>query len=215
MKRALSENARIGFYICHCGTNIAGMVDVDAVAKYVGTLPNVALSRHYKYMCSDPGQELVKRDIHRNYAHLRSLRNRLCGGIRQQIPDIRINCDLDQSVPNTLSVCIRGIDSNVLLAGIQDRVAASTGSACHSHETKVSSVLRAMNVPVEWARGSASQPPRPTSAKPSRTRPFTQGSVRVSDATGPVSVPAGPSLAITSGDRTPDSGACNPVVSCS
>ena len=38
------EPVRIGFYICHCGTNIAAMVDVQAVAKYVATLPNVVRS---------------------------------------------------------------------------------------------------------------------------------------------------------------------------
>ncbi|MBI4327262.1 MAG: CoB--CoM heterodisulfide reductase iron-sulfur subunit A family protein, partial [Chloroflexi bacterium] len=54
---------RIGFYICHCGTNIAGMVDVADVAAYAERLPGVAVSRHYKYMCSDPGQELIHRDI--------------------------------------------------------------------------------------------------------------------------------------------------------
>jgi len=57
------EPVRIGFYICHCGTNIAGMVDVQAVAKYVAALPNVVLSRDYKYMCSDPGQEMIVQDI--------------------------------------------------------------------------------------------------------------------------------------------------------
>jgi len=60
------EPVRIGFYICHCGTNIAGMVDVAAVAKYVATLPNVAVSRDYKYMCSDPGQEMIVQDINEN-----------------------------------------------------------------------------------------------------------------------------------------------------
>ncbi len=60
---ARDESVRIGVYICHCGTNIAGTVDVDALAKFAEGLPGVALSRHYKYMCSDPGQELVKRDI--------------------------------------------------------------------------------------------------------------------------------------------------------
>lgn len=54
---------RIGFYICHCGTNIAGTVDVHAVADYIGKLPNVVLSREYKYMCSDPGQEMIQQDI--------------------------------------------------------------------------------------------------------------------------------------------------------
>jgi heterodisulfide reductase subunit A len=54
---------RIGFYVCHCGHNIAGTVDVKAVADYVATLPNVVVSREYKYMCSDPGQELIQTDI--------------------------------------------------------------------------------------------------------------------------------------------------------
>ncbi len=60
------EPVRIGFYICHCGTNIAGMVDVQAVAKYVATLPSVVVSRDYKYMCSDPGQEMIVQDIIEN-----------------------------------------------------------------------------------------------------------------------------------------------------
>ena len=60
------EPVRIGFYICHCGVNIASMVDVQAVAKFVGTLPHVAVSRDYKYMCSDPGQELIQQDIIEN-----------------------------------------------------------------------------------------------------------------------------------------------------
>ncbi|MGI6418313.1 MAG: 4Fe-4S binding protein [Thermoguttaceae bacterium] len=57
------ETLRIGVYVCHCGSNIAGTVDVEALTKFAEGLPHVALARHYKYMCSDPGQELVKRDI--------------------------------------------------------------------------------------------------------------------------------------------------------
>jgi heterodisulfide reductase subunit A len=60
------EPVRIGFYVCHCGTNIAGMVDVQALARYVATLPNVVVSRDYKYMCSDPGQEMIVQDIIEN-----------------------------------------------------------------------------------------------------------------------------------------------------
>jgi heterodisulfide reductase subunit A len=56
-------NIRIGFYICHCGTNIAGTVDVEKVVDYVSKLPNVVVSKHYKYMCSDPGQEMIQKDI--------------------------------------------------------------------------------------------------------------------------------------------------------
>jgi heterodisulfide reductase subunit A len=59
----MESEKRIGVYICHCGLNIAGTVDVEEVAKYAATLPNVAVSRDYRYMCSDPGQELIKNDI--------------------------------------------------------------------------------------------------------------------------------------------------------
>lgn len=54
---------RIGVYVCHCGHNIAAVVDVEKVAQYAGTLDNVVIARDYKYMCSDPGQELIKNDI--------------------------------------------------------------------------------------------------------------------------------------------------------
>ncbi|MFH1139756.1 MAG: FAD-dependent oxidoreductase [Pseudomonadota bacterium] len=54
---------RIGFYICHCGVNIAGKVDVEKVAAYVKGMKNVVCSRDYKFMCSDPGQEMITRDI--------------------------------------------------------------------------------------------------------------------------------------------------------
>ena len=57
------EEVRIGVYVCHCGTNIAGTVDVEEVAKYAETLPHVVVARHYPYTCSDPGQELIKKDI--------------------------------------------------------------------------------------------------------------------------------------------------------
>ncbi|HTX87856.1 MAG TPA: FAD-dependent oxidoreductase, partial [Bacteroidales bacterium] len=57
------EEPRIGVYVCWCGTNIAKMVDVEAVSKEVATLPNVVLSKNYKYMCSDPGQDLIIKDI--------------------------------------------------------------------------------------------------------------------------------------------------------
>jgi heterodisulfide reductase subunit A len=63
MKQQANGEIRTGFYICHCGHNIAAMVDCPEVAKYVEKLPGVTLSRDYKYMCSDPGQELIQKDI--------------------------------------------------------------------------------------------------------------------------------------------------------
>ena len=54
---------KIGVYVCHCGSNIAGKVDVQAVSDFAATLPNVAVARNYMYMCSDPGQDLIRKDI--------------------------------------------------------------------------------------------------------------------------------------------------------
>jgi heterodisulfide reductase subunit A len=54
---------RIGVYTCHCGANIAATVDVQALAAFAASLPNVVLSRDYKYMCSSPGQDLIRQDI--------------------------------------------------------------------------------------------------------------------------------------------------------
>jgi len=59
----MGRELRIGVYICHCGVNIAATVDVEQVAVFAAGLPNVAVSRDYTYMCSDPGQELIKQDI--------------------------------------------------------------------------------------------------------------------------------------------------------
>lgn len=58
------SKVKTGVYVCHCGTNIAGTVDVAAVADYARELEGVVLARDYTYMCSDPGQDLIKSDIH-------------------------------------------------------------------------------------------------------------------------------------------------------
>jgi heterodisulfide reductase subunit A len=58
----MEPKPRIGVYICHCGTNIAATVDVEAVAEFSKDLPSVAIARHYMYMCSEPGQALIKQD---------------------------------------------------------------------------------------------------------------------------------------------------------
>ena len=54
---------RIGVFVCHCGHNIAGTVDVARVAEELSRYPGVVYSTHYEYMCSDPGQELIKKAI--------------------------------------------------------------------------------------------------------------------------------------------------------
>ena len=54
---------RIGFFICHCGINIASRVRVKEVADYAATFPGVVVSKDYLFMCSDPGQDLIEKDI--------------------------------------------------------------------------------------------------------------------------------------------------------
>lgn len=54
---------RIGVYVCHCGANIAATVDVEKVTEFAKGLPSVVIARDYKFVCSDPGQELIKNDI--------------------------------------------------------------------------------------------------------------------------------------------------------
>jgi len=56
---------RVGVYICHCGLNIASKVDVKTLMQYASTLPHVTAVREYKFMCSDPGQQLIRDDIER------------------------------------------------------------------------------------------------------------------------------------------------------
>jgi len=57
------EEIRIGVYICWCGTNIAKNVDVERVTAEVQNTPGVVIAKNYKYMCSDPGQDLIVNDI--------------------------------------------------------------------------------------------------------------------------------------------------------
>ena len=54
---------KVGVYICQCGINIAATVDVEAVRAFAATLDNVVVARHYQFMCSEPGQEMIKKDI--------------------------------------------------------------------------------------------------------------------------------------------------------
>ena len=60
---SLKIEPRIGVYVCHCGLNIASKVDVPALVEFASKLPGVVVSKEYKFMCSDPGQDLIRGDI--------------------------------------------------------------------------------------------------------------------------------------------------------
>ncbi|MEN8234387.1 MAG: FAD-dependent oxidoreductase [Actinomycetota bacterium] len=61
-----TDEARIGVYVCHCGFNIAATVDVEAVRDIAAGQPGVVMARDYEFMCSNAGQDLIKRDIEEN-----------------------------------------------------------------------------------------------------------------------------------------------------
>ncbi len=54
---------KLGVFICHCGVNIAGTVDVKAVAEKMGKVEDVAYSTDYIYMCSEPGQQIIREAV--------------------------------------------------------------------------------------------------------------------------------------------------------
>ncbi len=53
------RNTRIGVFLCHCGTNIAGVLDMNDLGDFAGRLPGVVLSKANLYTCSDPGQQEI------------------------------------------------------------------------------------------------------------------------------------------------------------
>jgi len=60
------ETPRVGVFVCHCGLNIAGIVDVKAVVEYAKTLPYVVFAGDNRYSCADPGQEQIRKAIREN-----------------------------------------------------------------------------------------------------------------------------------------------------
>jgi heterodisulfide reductase subunit A len=54
---------KVGVYVCHCGINIAGRIDVVELAEFAKSLPYVTVAKEYKFMCSDPGQEMIQEDV--------------------------------------------------------------------------------------------------------------------------------------------------------
>lgn len=87
-------------------------------------------------------------------AHMERMRERLVAGLLERVPRVRVNGHPTNRLPNTLSLSVEGVDASAVLSEIDEQVAASAGSACHSGQVHISPVLKAMNVPDEWARGT-------------------------------------------------------------
>jgi cysteine desulfurase len=98
--------------------------------------------------------EIAQRDLTKNMAHMKSLRERLHEGLAGRISGVRLNGHVQHRLPNTLSISFRGQEANRILENIGLEVAASAGAACHSDTVMISHVLEAMAVPLEWAKGT-------------------------------------------------------------
>jgi cysteine desulfurase len=98
--------------------------------------------------------EIAQRDLAKNMAHMKSLRERLHEGLLSRISSIRLNGHVQHRLPNTLSLSFRGQEANRILENIGLEVAASAGAACHADSVEISHVLEAMDVPLEWAKGT-------------------------------------------------------------
>jgi heterodisulfide reductase subunit A2 len=62
-KDVSAEEPRIGVFVCHCGSNIAGVVDVKAVEEYAATLPDVAYVERNLFSCSQDTQDMIAKRI--------------------------------------------------------------------------------------------------------------------------------------------------------
>ena len=100
--------------------------------------------------------QVASRDLDKNRAHFWAMRDRLHEGLLHKLGDgmVRLNGHPEKRLPNTLSLSFRDVEANRLLSEIGEQVAASAGSACHADQVDMSSVLKAMEVEVEWGMGT-------------------------------------------------------------
>jgi cysteine desulfurase len=98
--------------------------------------------------------DIAKRDLDRNRNHLQQMRDRLYEGLKTECINIRLNGHPEQRLPNTLSLSFLDLEANRILEEIGLEVAASAGAACHSDRVEISHVLKAMAVPLNWAKGT-------------------------------------------------------------
>ncbi|TAN74067.1 MAG: IscS subfamily cysteine desulfurase [Magnetospirillum sp.] len=96
---------------------------------------------------------IAKAEMASEGRRLTDLRNRLLGGLRQRLPEIYVNGDLDSRIPGNLNISFAFVEGEGLMMGVKD-LAVSSGSACTSASLEPSYVLRALGVDVEMAHTS-------------------------------------------------------------
>ena len=97
--------------------------------------------------------QLIEQNLDGYIQHMGQMRDRLEAGLQREIPGVRVNGHPEKRLPNTSSVSFKGQEANTILDKLQS-VAASAGAACHSDRIDVSDVLKAMNLPIEYAMGT-------------------------------------------------------------
>jgi cysteine desulfurase len=85
---------------------------------------------------------------------MQAMRDRLYAGIKKGCDQIKLNGHPQKRLPNTLSISFYNLEANRILDAIGSEVAASAGAACHSDTVQISDVLKAMAVPLDWAKGT-------------------------------------------------------------
>jgi len=98
--------------------------------------------------------EIARRDLVKNADHMQAMRDRLHEGLKKKCGPVRLNGHPHQRLPNTLSLSFQNREANRILEKIAPDIAASAGAACHSDTVEISHVLKAMNVPLVWAKGT-------------------------------------------------------------
>lgn len=107
-----------------------------------------ALCVGFGYAC-----ELCKEEMAGETERLRGMRDRLLGGLRQRLPEIYVNGDLEHRLPGNLNISFAFVEGEGLMMGVKD-LAVSSGSACTSASLEPSYVLRALGLPDEMAHTS-------------------------------------------------------------
>jgi cysteine desulfurase len=100
--------------------------------------------------------EEAQLNLDQRIEHLKTMRDRLHSGLEAALtPDVlHLNGHPEERLPNTLNLSFKNIAANALVEKMAERVAASAGAACHADRVEVSSVLKAMHVPLELAKGT-------------------------------------------------------------
>lgn len=98
--------------------------------------------------------EIAGRDLSENMHRMRKMRDMLHATLNKNLNEVKLNGHPEKRLPNTLNLSFHNLEANRILEEIGLEIAASAGAACHSDEVKISHVLEAMNIPVDWAKGT-------------------------------------------------------------